>query len=178
MLTLDEIELKSGNHEKPEDGMCVMEAVAYFAGLPFSDEPECVCPTLRSFLVSWNDSMKDEDRQKLKPYVLKVVGTNHGPEVALARSYMVADWFVRVYTPAWLDLAKLTDHAEALRALPEIKDKASAKASEAAIGKANKAAYAARAAAWDALAPTSLALQQSAFDLLDRMIALTTTEQP
>ena len=40
------LELLAGSHTGPEDGMCVMEAVAYFAGEPFSDHPACVSPII------------------------------------------------------------------------------------------------------------------------------------
>jgi hypothetical protein len=33
------ISLLEGSHTSAEDGMCVMEAVAYVAGEPFSDHP-------------------------------------------------------------------------------------------------------------------------------------------
>ena len=196
-MTIEELELKHGAHDSPDDGLCVMEAVAYFAGEPHSDKPKCCCPTIAAFLRSWNDTLKDEERQMLKPYALKAIGTNKGKELSEKRAYMVADWFIRTYTPTWLELAKLNDRAATLRALPEIVDAKAAKASETALGEASKAAYAARAAArdatraaawdaawdaawaatgaaaraaaWDALEPTVKELQRSAIELLDRM---------
>lgn len=44
-LDLDTIVLLKGNHRKREHGLCIMEAVAYFAGLPHSDHPECTSLT-------------------------------------------------------------------------------------------------------------------------------------
>jgi len=35
------IALASGGHTGIDDGMCVMEAVAYVAGEPWSDAPSC-----------------------------------------------------------------------------------------------------------------------------------------
>ncbi|NUR19372.1 MAG: hypothetical protein HOQ12_07535, partial [Gemmatimonadaceae bacterium] len=43
-LTLDTITLASGGHASPADGLCVMEAAAYFAREPHSDRPACVSP--------------------------------------------------------------------------------------------------------------------------------------
>lgn len=70
-----EIELKRGGHRSPQEGMCFMEAVAWIAGEPHSDHPECVSPLLGAFLRSWNDALDDETRQKLNQYKVRVIGT-------------------------------------------------------------------------------------------------------
>lgn len=36
--------LSEGSHDDIERGMCVMEAVAYVAGEPWGDAPQCACP--------------------------------------------------------------------------------------------------------------------------------------
>lgn len=54
MIDIENIELKSGSHTRPEDGMCFMEAVAYFSGEPHSWKPKCVDPAF-DFLVTVND---------------------------------------------------------------------------------------------------------------------------
>jgi hypothetical protein len=41
--------LAKGAHEDHE-AMCVMEAVAFVAGEPWSDYPECACPVISAFL--------------------------------------------------------------------------------------------------------------------------------
>jgi hypothetical protein len=173
VLNLDGLVLAKGGHASPTEGACVMEAVSMLAQEPFTDEPECVCPTIRAFLINWNDSLNDEDRQKLKPLIPLVVGTNQGEAMALRRSYMVADWYVRTYLPAWLRLAKLDAEADAVASLPECSDKGSLKASETAVfaarDKSEAAGAAARAAAWDALRPTVVELQASAIALVERM---------
>jgi hypothetical protein len=192
---LDALTLLKGSHGENSDyQMCVMEAVAYVAGEPWSDHPECACPVLTSFMVPWNDQLGDADRQRLKPYIPRLVGTRSTSEVEQRRSWMACDWLVRTFTPAWLRLAGLNEDAAALEALPELtaselvdaalptikKAQKSAAAAGAAARDAARAAArdaagaaagaAARAAARDALAPTVSALQDSAFDLLDRMI--------
>ena len=57
--------LKMGSHDKPEDGLCAMEAVAWLEGLPHSDRPECTCPVLAAYTRSLNDRMPEDERQKL-----------------------------------------------------------------------------------------------------------------
>ena len=189
-LNLDTLTLAAGGHD-PGEQMCVMEAVAYVAGEPWSDHPECASKVIGAFMRSWNDTLPDAERQMLKAYIPRLVGTAASAEVELRRSFMACDWLVRVFTPAWLDRAGLAGSARALEQLPELtttelvdaalpiirqaREDARAAAWDAAAAAAGDAAgaaawAAARAAAWDALAETVTALQQSALELIDRMI--------
>jgi hypothetical protein len=201
--------LSKGAHDTPGDGRCAMEWVAFLAGEPHSDSPACVSPVLTSFCVSFNDALDDENRQRLRPYLARTIGTR-GDGLGEQRSWMAMDWTIRVYTPTWLSLAGLDEAAGRLRALPPVLaaenlqramadlnfgreqavapwDAAWAAPWDAAWDAAWAAAWAAagdaaRDAAWDAawnaardaaraaLAPTVLELQQSAFELLDRML--------
>ncbi|HET7150680.1 MAG TPA: hypothetical protein VFI60_04670, partial [Candidatus Acidoferrum sp.] len=174
---------------------CVMEAVAFVAGEEWSDKPECACPVIASFLRVWNDGLpSDADRDRLlKPLIPRIVGTRN-KKLEKRRSLMAADWLVRVHTPAWLRLAGLTRQAESLEQLPEITSMAKIPSIkgpiEAARNDAAAAGAAAGAAAWDAagdaagaaagaaagdaardaLKPTCEKLQQSALELVNRMI--------
>jgi hypothetical protein len=56
--------LYSGKHD-PNGKMCAMEAVAFVAGEPWSDHPECACPVLSTFMRAWNDALPDRDRTRL-----------------------------------------------------------------------------------------------------------------
>jgi hypothetical protein len=205
------LSLKSGSHS-PDSTFCVMEAVAFVAGEPWSDHPQCACPVISTFLRSWNDSLPtDADRDRLlKPLIPLLVGTKGNKKLEIRRATMAADWMVRAYTPAWLRLAGLTKQAEALESLPEIidfakcpalkglleaarkdgaaagdaagaaawaaaRDVAGAVARAAAVAAAGAVARAAAGAAaggaaWAKIAPTVLALQQSALELVHRMI--------
>ena len=145
--------LKNGSHPDPDSGLCVMEAAAWIAGEPHSDHPECVSPVLGAFMRRWNDDLDGEGRQKLKAFVPRVIGTA-GDGQDEARGWLAADWLIRVHTPAWLDLAGITDAAAALRALPELRDSGSLEAARPALADAREkgdAAWAAAgAAAWAA----------------------------
>ncbi|EQA96825.1 hypothetical protein [Sphingobium baderi] len=113
--------LSSGGHFSFEDGVCAMEAAAYIAGEPHSDHPDCACPVITAFMISWNDSLNDEDRNRLiLPLIVKTVGTRSTPEVEQRRAIMATDWLIRVHTPAWLRLAGLKGQADTLANLPEI----------------------------------------------------------
>lgn len=177
--------LMKGGHHSRENGMCIMEATAWLADEPHSDHPECVCPVIAAFARNWNDSLSDEDRNRLlKPILPRLVGTRATKAVELRRSWMAVDWLVHESAPAWMDLTEsLKGHAAKLRALPAIDCATAAGLAQVTLNEARSASdaawaaarAAARAAAWDAakkaLAPTVTAQQASALDLLERMIA-------
>jgi hypothetical protein len=150
------IHLLSGKHAA-NDGkeMCAMEAAAWIAREPWTDHPTCVPPVLATFLRSWNDALPDNKRDILKPYIPRLIGLPKDTATEERRSWMAMDWLTRECAPAWLDLAGLTTHAEAMRNLSPIVDRSSLDASvvtsEAAREAAREAAWeAARGAAWEA----------------------------
>jgi hypothetical protein len=127
-----------------------MEAVAFVAGEPWSDHPECACPVIGEFLRTWNDGLPDDERETLlKPLVMRLVGTRN-KSLEQRRALMAADWLIREYTPDWLRLAGLTEHATALAALPEITDFDQCPPLMPALTAAKKDAFADRDAAWAA----------------------------
>ena len=180
--------LYSGSHRKNGNGRveaCAMEAVAFIAGEPWSDHPECACPVIGAFMRAWNDGLADDQRTSLiLPLVPRLVGTRSTKKIEQRRATMAADWLIRVHTPAWLRLAKLTEQADLLASLPEITDFKNCPSLMPALTAVRKDADAAWAAAWDAardaagdaakkaLAPTQLELQKSALELVERMIAV------
>ena len=99
MAQIKSLGLSRGSHEDFERGMCVMEAVSYVTGEPWSDAPQCACPAITAFMVSWNDSLPDADRTRLlKPLIPQIVGTRSTSEVEERRSYMALDWLIRVFS--------------------------------------------------------------------------------
>ena len=82
--SLIRFELQGGNHERPEDGLCVMEATAWFAGERHSDHPACVCPVIAHFCRAFNDRLGDR-RQDLVPYIPRLVNSQAGRRVTRAR---------------------------------------------------------------------------------------------
>ena len=176
--------LSAGAHKYVEQGACVMEAVSYVSGEPWSDKPACACPVLGTFMRAWNDHLPtDADRDRLlRPLVRRLVGSRSTPEVEVRRSWLAMDWLVRMHAPAWLQLVPaLVPHADALMDLRPIMDAQTAAAHQStfnAAGDATRAATRAAAgdAARDALQPTVATLQRSALDLVDRMLAETASE--
>ncbi len=151
--TLDTIILAKGAHDPTEGAMCAMEAVAYIAGEPWSDHPQCVSPVIAAFMRLWNDALPDDDRTRLlRPLLPLVVGTRTTATDEGTRAWMVADWLVRVHTPAWLRLAGLADHAQTLESCASFVDAATVCAEQPKIAAAGAAARAAARAAAGAAA--------------------------
>jgi hypothetical protein len=159
LIELDTLHLDKGNHNNFEEGHCAMEVVAWLAGEGITDAPVCASPVLRVFTVDLNDRWPDRQRQKLRPYLPRMVGTA-GDGQDEARSYLALDWLIRTFTPAWLDLAGLTAEAAELRALRRIVDPASAEAA----GPVVVAAWAAARAARDAAGAAARAARDAAGD--------------
>jgi hypothetical protein len=115
--------LKHGKHDSIDHGACLLEAVSWVVGEPFSDHPQCVCPVLGAFGRSWNDSLDDDKRNRLlQRFITRLVGTRSTAVVEERRAWMAADWLIRTYTPAWLRLAGLNDHADALAGADAVSD--------------------------------------------------------
>jgi hypothetical protein len=110
-----------GTHATPEDGMCAMEWVSYLAGEPHSDQPACVSPVLRAFCTTFNDTLDDEPRQRLRAYLSRTVGTA-GDGLDEARSWVAMDWVIRTYAPRWLAAAGLIGRAHQMASLSAILD--------------------------------------------------------
>ena len=104
-------------HKTPEEGMTLLEAVAWVAGDQHSPHPQCCCPVLANFGRGWNcDGMRSSrECTQLLPYVERLVGTRSTRPVAFLRADMAKRWLIHEFAPAWLDLAGFNYHAEALR---------------------------------------------------------------
>lgn len=120
VLDLESLQLKKGDHSTPEEGLCLLEAVAVLAGEPHSDCPDCVCPVLAAFGRRWNDTLDAVERQRLKRFIPLLVETRATNEVEEQRAWLATDWLVRLHTPAWLRLAGLEALALELEGLPPL----------------------------------------------------------
>jgi hypothetical protein len=67
--------LAYGTHPNPQDGRCAMEWVAHLAGERHSDQPGCVSPVVRALCVALNDGLNCTERQRLRPYLTRTIGT-------------------------------------------------------------------------------------------------------
>jgi hypothetical protein len=187
-----------GAHATREDGMCLMESVAFLAGEDHSDAPACACPVITKLGVWLNDSCHDALRQELLADLpWRIVGTRSPGAIERQRGYMAADWAVRFVCPIVLRRAGLDAEAQSLESLPVVNDEASADyaadgaaraAARAAAGSACAADYAACAADYAAARAACSAcsaraaadlecIQRSFAELLDKMIRLTEPQE-
>ncbi len=144
---LDGLTLRSGGHDSPDDGLCLMEAVAYVRGIDHTDHPACVAPVLGEMGRNLNDVLPDDLRQQLIPLIPDLPGTRDDGHDE-TRSYMALDWLIRVYLPTWLDLVpECRDDAAKVRELGRIVDLASAERAGPVVRQAQSTASAARSAA-------------------------------
>ena len=168
LADLTDMAIQSGGHGTFDDGHCAMELVAWLAGEPHTDAPECTSPVLGAFVRRWNDGLADDEARALllRPFLPRLVDTRGSHDIEEQRAWLATDWLVRVCAPAFLRLTpSLREHASALAELPpvlscdshadsrEVIDAAGAAARAAAIAAAGAAAWAgaaARAAAGDA----------------------------
>lgn len=123
LAMLPDLEINAGWHYGFESGHCALELAAWLAGEEHSDSPECVCPVIASFVLSWNDSLaSDSERGRLLgPLLPQLVGTRSTKEVEDRRSWLAMDWLVRVCVPTFLDLVPaLQKHASTIRELPPV----------------------------------------------------------
>ncbi len=146
--------LKHGAHDTREEGMCLLEAVAYIAGEPHSDAPACACDVLAKYGRSLNDAMgdgaegdalRDKHLAEVAPLLVDTRGTR---DVQRRRAYLLADRAVRLIAPLALDAAGLHDHAATLRGLAPVTDAATARAARGVADAAAKAAWSAAGAAY------------------------------
>ena len=88
----ERVRLDAGSHDSPGDGACVVELASLLAREEFSDRPECVCPVIAAFLRGWNDRAAYADRQRLRPYAQRIVGTRASRNVTRWRRDLCLAW--------------------------------------------------------------------------------------
>lgn len=116
-VDLSTITLSHGAHDDRADGVCLLEVVAWLAGEDHTDRPACVSEVLASFGRALNDALlpaREDLEARLRLLAPRLIGTVGQPDLDQRAGLMAANWFVRVYTPVWLRLAGLTEHADTL----------------------------------------------------------------
>jgi hypothetical protein len=149
---MDHIVLGHGAHGTREHGVCLLEAVAWFANEKHSDAPACACPVIAAFGRRLNDRLDYEQRQRLTELIPALALSRAPWPVTLKRAFMAADFAVREAAPRALERHGFKKEARGLRALPEIVDRTTARVSKRAVADAYNAAAAAAAAAYAAAA--------------------------
>jgi len=118
LIEIESKPLRKGDG-KSIDTACIMNMVAYVAGEPWSDHPECACPVLTKMAISLNDRLDDEQRQKLAPLIPLLAGTKGTRDDQKARASFIVWRSITVTLPILLDLIKMTEYADELRLTPQ-----------------------------------------------------------
>lgn len=140
---LEPIVLTRGTHASADEGLCAMEAVAFLGREQHTDHPRCACPVLSAFARPWNDGIEDDgERTRIfLPLLEGIARSKASSWIELARAHLALDWIVREHLPEWLALrTDLRVHGERLRALPPIRDDATARAAGEVVREAARAA--------------------------------------
>jgi hypothetical protein len=101
----DSLRLDPGSHASPRDGVCLLELASMIAEEPFSDRPRCVCVVISAFLRSWNDRSSHAQRQRLRPYARRVVGSRARRSVTRRRRDICLTWAGADLTGNWVSRA-------------------------------------------------------------------------
>lgn len=103
-LSIDSLSLDSGSHNPNAPigpKFCLLEAVAYIAGEKWTDRPACVSPLLGGYGRNLNDAMDYAARQRLKPFIYRLLGTGAGENpTGEDRSRVIAADHIRAYIAA------------------------------------------------------------------------------
>lgn len=91
-MNLDSLRLEPGSHRSPRDGVCLLELTSILAREEFSDRPRCVCKVIAAFLRSWNDRSSHSERQRLRPYAQRVIGSRSRHSVTRRRRDICLIW--------------------------------------------------------------------------------------
>lgn len=109
-------DLRRGNTDHPANGACLFDAGMWLVYGRIGDEPPCSCPVIRRYGIGLNDNMDDEQRQLLKPFILRIVG-NRDPAAEPERLHYIVLETARQVVP--LALERWPEHQTALRGLPD-----------------------------------------------------------
>jgi hypothetical protein len=99
------LRLDPGSHASPRDGVCVVELSSVIAGEGFTDRPRCVCDVIGAFLRSWNDRSSHAERQLLRPYAKRIVGSRARRSVTRRRRDVCLTWAGADLTGNWASRA-------------------------------------------------------------------------
>ena len=119
---LDSISLRATPSPRRSTRLTPLELAAWYAHEAHTDAPEAVSPVLATFVRFWAAGLDDNDRQRLKDFAVRMVGTNGDVDADRRRRWRAADWLVRVQAVSWLRAAGLGDAAERLAAVGPLSD--------------------------------------------------------
>ena len=102
----------------PSESMSLLQAVSWMSTGTADPHPTCCCPVLARFGDRWSSDLRnDTERAQMIPYIERLIGSRRNRAVERRRVAMTKRWLTGVYTPVWLNLAGLPEHAEALQTM-------------------------------------------------------------
>lgn len=107
-----DIVLTKGGHFTREEGMCLMEAVAYIGGSGHTDRPDCACPVVTEFAIEVNDNIDDDNIRNaaLKPVIRNILNSDTDDRGVLKdRSFHLAKGVVTTFLPMLLSVEDNAD---------------------------------------------------------------------
>lgn len=125
--------LSTGFHESREDGMNILECVAYISGAEHSSYPPSACPVISEVVRTVAERATEAERQTLVQYILPIACSAAADSVIYKRLFYCVDFVVRQLAPATLTYFGRVSDALALQNLPEIKDIDSAETARQAL---------------------------------------------
>lgn len=103
-----QFDLRRGSGTDPATGACLLDAVSWLEYGHLGDHPECVCPVIAEFGRQVNDALNGQSRQRLKPYIPRLIGTVDPAAEYLRAEYLV--WqAVRVFAPTEMEALGCAD---------------------------------------------------------------------
>lgn len=110
------VPLSIGWHPQRVAPLSIMECVAYVAGKPHGDRPDCACPVISLVASVLNDFYPDT-HPSLAQRLLRIAGSRSTGDVLRQRTEYLVDFLLHEAVPAYLD-ASDTQNATRFRALP------------------------------------------------------------
>lgn len=121
---LAQITTLDANSHTPPDSLhadifcCVMEAVAYVTGEPWSDHPQCADPLITNLCMGLNDGLDDDERDNLIPLIPRIAGSRGSHALEERRGVATLDFLAHEVMPPILRAADAKRAASLFETLP------------------------------------------------------------
>lgn len=141
----DSVKLVRGKGSRRRGRMCIMSFVALLAGERHTDAPETASSFIRHFAIHFNDAVPTDERQRLKPFAPRIMGTNDGfdPErvslvLRILEEEVVPKFYAELAASRYLVRVKDGQRSSDLDTTKSPQDFVSAFIANAALGLANR----------------------------------------